>query len=235
MAATSDQIKAYFDTDAYVRRNPIISVRAQLLSEMLRATRDSRIIDLGCGDGTLTRPLLRDGNRLTLVDFSGPMLDRARAHFPSDAPVEFVESDVLSYHSIEPADVVVCIGVLAHVSSPEAVIAHIAGLMRPNGICVLEITDRSSPMGWLLTQKGRLGHRAGWATNRLSRSELVQIARAHRLAELPSTLRRYGLLVPIARWLPYGTALRLEEAAARRPRIAGVTAQILLGFRLLAD
>lgn len=235
MTATSDQIRAYFDSDAYVCGNPIISVRAQLLSEMLRDTRDSRIIDLGCGDGTLTRPLMRDGNRLTLVDFSRRMLDRARAQFPSDAPVEFVEADVLRYHSPEPADVVVCVGVLAHVSSPEALIAHIAGLMRPNGICVLEITDRSSPMGWLLTQKGRLGHRAGWATNRLSRSELVQIAKANRLVELPSSLRRYGLLVPVSRWLPYPTASRIEEAAARRPRLAGITAQILLGFRLLAD
>jgi SAM-dependent methyltransferase len=235
MTATSDQIKAYFDTDAYVCRNPIISVRAQLLSEMLRETRDSRVIDLGCGDGALTRPLLRDGNRLTLVDFSPAMLDRARARFPSDAPAEFVESDVLSYHSPEPADVVVCVGVLAHVSSPEALIAHISGLMRPNGICVLEITDRSTPMGWMLTQKGRLGHRAGWATNPLSRSELVQMARAHGLAELPSTLRRYGLLVPVSRWLPYETAARIEQGVARRPRLARITAQILLGFRLLAD
>ena len=233
MRPTSDQIKAYYDTGGYIAGNPIIPLRARLLSEMLREARDSHILDLGCGDGAVTRSLLRDGNRLTLVDFSRAMLDRAQARFPRDAPVEFVEVDILSYYPPEPVDVVVCIGVLAHVPSPEALMAHIAGLMRPNGICVLEIMDRSSPMGWLLTQYGRWRHHEGWEKNRLSRTELVELAKAHNLAELPTTLRRYGLLIPGSGWLPYQIVSRIEEAAATQPHLARITAEILVGFRLL--
>ena len=223
MTVASDQIKAYYDTDAYVSRNPIIPVRARLLSEILRETRESHILDLGCGDGTLSRSLLRDGNRLTLVDFSRAMLDRARARFPRDAPVEFVEADMLNYHPLKPADVVVCIGVLAHVRSPEALIAHIAEIMRPNGLCVLEIIDCSAPMGWLLTQYGRWRHQEGWEKNRLSRAELVELATAHHLAELPTTLHRYGLLFPGPDGFPNGSFHEL-----RKPRPADRTLRTLL-------
>jgi 2-polyprenyl-3-methyl-5-hydroxy-6-metoxy-1,4-benzoquinol methylase len=231
MTADPRQVRAYYDTDVYLAGNPMIPVRARLLSEILSDARGSHILDLGCGDGRVTRPLLRNGNRLTLVDFSRVMLDRAMAGFPPDAPVEFVEADVLSYRPREPVDAVVCVGVLAHVPSPGALLRHISGLVRPQGICVLEFMDGSAPMGRLLTGYSEWRRQEGWKTNRLTLSEVVELAAAHHLAVIPRTLRRYGLLVPGSGKLPYPVVAQIEQAAASHPRVSRLAAQALLGFR----
>ena len=45
----------------------------------LASRQDGRILELGCGTGRLSLPLLKDGAALVGVDRSGPMLARARA------------------------------------------------------------------------------------------------------------------------------------------------------------
>src|SRR5262245_8499675 len=42
-------------------------------------TTRGRVLELGCGTGRLLIPISRVNRRLTGIDFSGPMLERARA------------------------------------------------------------------------------------------------------------------------------------------------------------
>lgn len=222
---TTAAVCAYYDRDMYVSRNPILPIRARLVSSILRDTTNSRIVDLGCGDGTISRPLLRDGNRLTLVDCSRVMLDRAQANL--GGAVELVEADILHYEPAEPADVVIAVGVLAHVSSPDTLIGQIAQMLRPGGVCVLEITDQSCLMGWLLGRYGDLRCREGWRANRLGRAQLTRLAASYDLLETPGTFRRYGLLAPGSGRLPYRIVSRFEEATID----SRLASQMLLSFR----
>ena len=49
---------------------------------MVEGVDRSLILDIGCGDGSLSLPLLDDRSRLTLLDFSEGMLERARQNIP---------------------------------------------------------------------------------------------------------------------------------------------------------
>ena len=74
---------------------------------------ESRLYDLGCSLGAATQAMRRHvsqpGCRITAVDLSHPMIERARAHlsgFKSEVPVELVEADICDIE-IENASVVV--------------------------------------------------------------------------------------------------------------------------------
>src|SRR5690242_15239305 len=53
-----------------------------------------RVLELGCGTGALTRKLLARGAQVTAVDWSGPMLQRARRRAPA---ATFEEAEITAY------------------------------------------------------------------------------------------------------------------------------------------
>ena len=54
-----------------------VRVRIETVTEFLNAAKFDRILDIGCGDGSISLPLLTNENRLTLLDMSEGMLARA--------------------------------------------------------------------------------------------------------------------------------------------------------------
>ena len=90
-------VHAYFETSTYLDRNAVIPVRARIVRDWLSTTANSHVLDLGCGDGSISLPLLGAGNSLTLVDFSDRMLALAQSAAPSSADVTFVRADILDY------------------------------------------------------------------------------------------------------------------------------------------
>jgi len=90
---------------------------------------ESRILDLGCGTGYLTLPLLKLGHRLTGVDLSHEMLEVLRKKIPPNVTdratlkltgVEsFLESDTESY------DAVVLSALLHHLYDYESIVRKI--------------------------------------------------------------------------------------------------------------
>jgi len=112
----------YFEGDAYLANNPIIPIRARFVSELLSDLRNGSVLDLGCGDGSVSRGLLDSGNDLTLVDFSEAMLRRAQESEPRSAVgrVRYVHSDILEWSAERSYDAVLCIGLLALSRRPSA-------------------------------------------------------------------------------------------------------------------
>jgi 2-polyprenyl-3-methyl-5-hydroxy-6-metoxy-1,4-benzoquinol methylase len=131
--------KNYLDIRRY-----IIEIRKETVQEFIRGQNFSRVLDIGCGDGSISVPLLTLENRLTLLDISPEMLSRARQRVSSDLinNVEFINQDLMTA-PLETGsyDLIICIGVLAHVRTPATVIAKIASLLAPGGMLILECTD----------------------------------------------------------------------------------------------
>src|SRR5437867_9302947 len=50
------KVRDFFETDAYLSRNPIVPIRARLVSELLSDLRGGSVVDLGCGDGAFPGP-----------------------------------------------------------------------------------------------------------------------------------------------------------------------------------
>lgn len=219
-------VRAFFDTGAYLHHNPLIPVRAALVRALLPNVAGGRILDLGCGDGSLSLPFATEGNHVTLVDFSSKMLDRARTLTPPGTSVEFVQGDLLECPLGSDYDVVLCIGVLAHVSSAETTVARVANALRPGGACVVQITDDGRPVGWLLNRYARLRLRRARAMNVMSTDSLIALLARFGLS--PKGSRRYGLSIPGGAWLPFRTQYRIEAGLARSRLLSACGSELLL-------
>jgi SAM-dependent methyltransferase len=215
----------YFDSDRYLHRNPIVPIRATLVSELLADLHGADVLDLGCGDGSVSQPLLAE-NQVTFVDFSETMLERAKRNTGSVA--RYVRADALTWEPGKLYDAVLCIGLAAHVESPERLVEKVATLTRSEGRCIIQLTDGGRPLGWLLNRYGRFRRREGYRLRELTGAQLRDLASTHGLTTV--TIRRYGLLLPSTGRLPYTWQTWLENMFASR-WLATLGAEALVLFK----
>jgi len=136
MAIHVYKAKAFFDqTDLYLRNSFGIRLRAGIVRELLGDLTGVSLLDIGCGNGSISLQFISETERLTLIDFSEKMLEKARLNTQElfRKQVSYLSEDFLSYVSPEPFDVVLCLGVLAHVASVANAVAKISSLLKPRG------------------------------------------------------------------------------------------------------
>jgi SAM-dependent methyltransferase len=233
MVPRQDAIEEFFATDAYLTKNPIIPVRARLVAELLARSEAVDILDLGCGDGSVSLPLLTTKRHLTLVDRSGAMLARAKSLAPRGAAVDFIQQDLLDYHAGVPYDVVLCLGVVAHVVSVDRLVRTVSSATRAGGICIVQLTDDAQPLGALRKRYYRLRYSRRGGRNETSLADILELGARHDLDLYD--VRRYGLVVPGSASLPFAWQRRLEAMGARASALAPFTAEALVCFRKRAD
>jgi 2-polyprenyl-3-methyl-5-hydroxy-6-metoxy-1,4-benzoquinol methylase len=187
-ASHVERVASYFqDPNPYLSRSYNLRIRSETIREMLGDRAYGAILDLGCGDGSLSLPLLGDDTRLTLIDVTPSMLERAGSRVPEEFRPNVTTrlGDIMAMDlPAEGFDLVLCMGVLAHVESPDAVLDLIASLVRPGGLLILTVSSGVHVLGWLrksyLAAKAlitRPHHRARFLStrqvlNRLSRHGL---------------------------------------------------------------
>ena len=93
----------------------------RLLDEIARRGRaGARVLDAGCGTGTLALLLAREGYRVTGIDLSPALLEIARAKDAAGA-VTWVEGDLTDFDLGQGFDIVVSVGdVLNHLETLDA-------------------------------------------------------------------------------------------------------------------
>jgi SAM-dependent methyltransferase len=99
-----------------------------------------RALDVGCGDGRLTREL--DAAALTLADVSRVALERAAARLPSAATVE-LEPDAPFPLGDGAFDLVLSAETIEHVRDVQLFLSEIRRVLRPGG--ELALTTPSTP------------------------------------------------------------------------------------------
>lgn len=150
-----EHVKAIFDNAEWYLKGwrHSIRIREETVSDLVGGREYKRILDIGCGDGSISIPLLKPGVRLTLLDISGSMLAKARQRIPPglESSVDCVNQDFLEASLPVGYDLILCIGVFAHVVSPSTVVEKIGSLLAPGGCVIAESTDPSH----FLTRMGR--------------------------------------------------------------------------------
>jgi trans-aconitate 2-methyltransferase len=115
--------------------------RARPFADLLTrvgAEAPSLVVDLGCGEGTMTATLAErwPAARVTGVDSSREMLAAASA---VPGRVEFVRGDVRDWAPDGPVDVVVSNAVLHWVPGHERLLTRWAGWLRPGGRLAVQV------------------------------------------------------------------------------------------------
>jgi demethylmenaquinone methyltransferase/2-methoxy-6-polyprenyl-1,4-benzoquinol methylase len=104
-----------------------------------------RVLDACCGTGDLAIAARRRGAEVTGLDFSAPMLERARRKAPE---VEWVQGDMLALPFDDSSFDAVTVGFgVRNVTDLEAGLRELRRVLRAGGrVGILEIT---TPRGWL--------------------------------------------------------------------------------------
>lgn len=146
MADTLAGTKLFFENPKWYlsQRGYYVRIRSDVVRELLNGSRFESILDIGCGDGSISLPVLAPGNRLTLLDLSQNMLDLARSRVPVNmrSQVEALNGDFLNTDLPANAyDLIICLGVLSYVNLPGPFLEKVRLLLKPGGMVLIECTD----------------------------------------------------------------------------------------------
>lgn len=110
------------------------------------------VLELACGTGRITRPLARDGLEVWALDFSAPMLERARRRLARAKPavrdrVRFVEGDMRNFNLGRRFPLaILAYSSFLHLLDPESQLDCLACVRRhllPGGRFALDVVEAS--------------------------------------------------------------------------------------------
>lgn len=127
----------YWDAEKYKQNFGFVPDYGEAVLDLLDAAPEARVVDLGCGNGALTRQLADRGYRVLGVDASPEQLALARQAYPD---LTFQEGNALDFALEEPADAIFSNAVLHWIDADkqQAMLDHIASQIRPGGLFVCE-------------------------------------------------------------------------------------------------
>lgn len=160
--APDDYLETFFDGFAAVFDHQLVTVlRYDVPAAMARSlaghrARFAHALDLGCGTGLAAPHLAPVSDRLTGVDLSRAMLDRAALH---GAYADLTKAEAVAYLRAHPAtfDCVFAADLLVYVGDLGPLTAAAADALLPDGLLALSV--EVAPSGtWTLLPSGRFAH-----------------------------------------------------------------------------
>lgn len=152
MGSRQRAVETLFDADSatYLSRHLTaenIREQGRILDLLGRERKYGKVLDIGCGPGTLSEDLLRIGGEIWSIDISPDMIRIADARFAQSADrIHFQVGDAenLTFPD-ESFDAVICVGVLRYMTSWEKALQEIHRVLKPNGVVVMTFYYRFSP------------------------------------------------------------------------------------------
>jgi 2-polyprenyl-3-methyl-5-hydroxy-6-metoxy-1,4-benzoquinol methylase len=114
--------------------SPLLEMLAKLEST---SQRKLRILDLGCGNGSLSHAITEHGCEVVGVDTSAPGIAISRQSFPE---CEFIQADIYDLPDIDllhSFDVVLAIEVIEHLLYPKELAKAAQKCLKPGGTLIL--------------------------------------------------------------------------------------------------
>jgi len=108
------------------------------IKDCLSQAKGDSVLDLACGDGTLTAMLRKRFKRIVGLDASSKHLAEARLKVPE---AEFVESLIEDYKCDERFGTVLMLEILEHVVDPVAVLRKAATFLEPGGVLIVHVPN----------------------------------------------------------------------------------------------
>ena len=183
---SQDKVRAFFNQPGYLKNSSDrISIRADIVKQFLSSPANVSILDIGCGDGSLSLPMLSESNHIRLVDISENMIEKVGQRVPDalKSNVTLINDSFELVSDDDRYDIVICVGVIAHVPDVSRLWRKIAKILKPGGLLVVETTPNPYPLGNLLRPYYYIrcklaGQAPGYAKNRLKVGDLLASATA---------------------------------------------------------
>lgn len=120
--------------------NPLVILEGPEVARALGEVRGLEILDVGCGTGRHAVELAKAGARVTGVDFSSGMLEKARAK-PGGEAVRFIHQDAASALPFEAGsfDRVISCLVVDHVQALASFFGELRRVCRDDGFIVISV------------------------------------------------------------------------------------------------
>jgi malonyl-CoA O-methyltransferase len=131
-----DSWAANYDADC----NPLPALEAPLTEALIGDVRGFTVLDLGCGTGRHAVLLAAAGATVEALDFSPPMLDRARGKAGTSA-INFRMHDLTQPLPFPAAtfDLVLCALVLEHIATLDSFFREMHRVCRPAGKVIISV------------------------------------------------------------------------------------------------
>ena len=209
-----NKVKFFFNTSDYLKNSSDrISIRSTLVKEFLGDINNAKILDIGCGDGSLSLQFLNKTNSITFVDISDKMLEKVR----EKVPLDLMSNALLINDSFDAVsdddffDIVICVGVIAHVPSIDLLFNKIAKVLKKNGLLILETTPNPYPIGRFILPYYFLrdlifGSLPKYHKNRLKIADLLKATKSRGFEQLRTI--RYSFPLPGMSHWPQSLKLR---------------------------
>lgn len=97
------------------------------------------VVDLGCKDGYGSNILSSFAGKITLLDNDQWRLDKAKALYKFQCPVEFKNVDLEQKTIGGPYDVIVAFEIIEHVANRDFLLTNIVQSLRPGGILLFSV------------------------------------------------------------------------------------------------
>jgi trans-aconitate 2-methyltransferase len=116
-----------------------------------------RIVDLGCGNGALTRAIADRWPEAHVLGLdSSPQMLAGAGAYTIEGRLDFIEGDIAAYD--QPADLLFSNAALQWLDDHDALFPRLAALVRPGGAFAVQMPDSSSqPSHQLLLETARNG------------------------------------------------------------------------------
>jgi 2-polyprenyl-3-methyl-5-hydroxy-6-metoxy-1,4-benzoquinol methylase len=217
-----------------------IKLRVETIVAFLGKDKFQAVLDIGCGDGSLSLPLLDANTRITFLDQSQAMLQLVRSRVPLElsSRVQTINSNFMtSQLEAQTFDLILCVGVLAYVEQRRDFIAKIKASLKPGGVLIIECTDGPHFVNRLVVAYHALRRAfrpAKMKTVVRSSAELISICED--LGFVRCASYRYSLPLPVLRKLMSQSfsyrAIRFIFGAATRNRNAWLGNECIYRFKL---
>lgn len=143
------EVRSFFEQpEVYLTYDYNLRLRLDTIREFIGDSYFEEVLDMPCGTGDLSIPLLDHFGDLTMMDFSENMIAYAAKQIPENAAekVRLVRSDFYAYgFEGQQFDLVIAVGILAHVDDPMMFLMRIARLVKPGGQLIVQNTNYAAP------------------------------------------------------------------------------------------
>ena len=147
-------VKELFEnTGHYLTYDYNLQIRKETVQTFTAGMHFNQVLDMPCGNGSISMPLLDRTNHLDFTDISSNMIALTTKAIPEKhrTKTKVIQGDFFELEWKENSyELIICLGLLAHVNSPEQLIHKLAGLIKPGGYLIIQNTDSSHFYSYLI-------------------------------------------------------------------------------------